>query len=101
MYEGGNLITYLQVTCIIMKELEAIIYELIILGSKLDKLSTNLKRIFCFCFCQAQEWLQNSYFWGIDYTLRMGSVLALGSPRTFFFGVKKEAVITEVSLTHF
>lgn len=29
----------------------------------------------------------------------MGFVLALGSPRTFFFGVKKEAVITAVSLT--
>lgn len=31
MYEDGDLIIYLQVTCIIMKELEAVIYELIIL----------------------------------------------------------------------
>lgn len=48
MYEDGNLITYLQVTCTIMKELEAVIYELIILRSKLDKLCTNLKFIFLF-----------------------------------------------------
>lgn len=31
MYEDGDLIIYLQVACIIMKELEAVIYELIIL----------------------------------------------------------------------
>lgn len=39
MYEDANLMIYLKAICVLMKELGAIIYGLIIQHRKLDKLS--------------------------------------------------------------
>lgn len=85
-YEDASLMIHLQVACIIMKKSEAIIYRLIILHSKLNKLS-NIRNFLFLFFPRTKK---SSRIPPLGCSLYPPCGVCAGhwrSPRTTFFGV--------------